>query len=79
MKINVSTLITYDTSSTCLINKMGWLQKRGQVNMNFQKAILCSERQPVGCFLFDKSIFLKFFVDFSPLVQPTFLVESYHG
>ena len=50
MKINISTLITYATYSTCLIDQVGWLQKRGQVNMNFQKAILCSERQHFGGF-----------------------------
>ena len=45
MKINISTLITDATYSTCLIDKVGWLHKWGQVNMNVQKAILCSERQ----------------------------------
>ena len=37
MKINESTLITYATSSSCPIDKEGWLWKRGEVNKNFQK------------------------------------------
>ena len=81
MKINISTLITDGTYSTCLIKKVGWLHKRGKVNINFQKAILCSERQSVLflLFFFWQSIVSEIFVDYSPLVKPTFLVISYQG